>query len=176
METAIFGGGCFWCMEALFLRVKGVTAVASGYAGGTTRNPTYEKVCSGTTGHAEVIKVDFDPKIITFQALLEIFFSMHDPTTLNRQGADIGSQYRSIVFYTTLEQKKVYESVKNELVAKKIHNEPIVTECKPFVEFYPAEKYHQDYYAKNSAAGCCKAVINPKLAKLRKKFNKLLVS
>ncbi len=169
-ETATFGGGCFWCLEAVFVRLRGVESVVSGYAGGATPNPTYRQVCSGTTGHAEVVQVTFDPSEITDRELLEVFFSMHDPTTLNRQGADAGTQYRSAIYWHDDAQKRTAEAVVAELEAAKTWSDPIVTEIARLDEFHPAEDYHQGYYDANPDAGYCQVVINPKVAKLRAKF------
>ncbi|MCG3116870.1 MAG: peptide-methionine (S)-S-oxide reductase MsrA [Candidatus Manganitrophus sp. SA1] len=169
-EVATFGGGCFWCLDAVFADLKGVESAVSGYAGGTVDNPTYRQVCSGTTGHAEVSQVTFDPKVITFRELLEVFFTIHDPTTLNRQGADEGTQYRSAVYYHTPEQKAIAEQVINELTAKGVWDAPIVTEVTPFKKFYRAEDEHQDYYKNNPVQGYCRVVIAPKVAKARKQF------
>lgn len=169
-EVATFGGGCFWCLDAVFADLKGVESAVSGYAGGTVDNPTYRQVCSGTTGHAEVSQVTFDPKVITFRELLEVFFTIHDPTTLNRQGADEGTQYRSAVYYHTPEQKAIAEQVINELTAKGVWDSPIVTEVTPFEKFYRAEDEHQDYYKNNPRQGYCRLVIAPKVAKARKQF------
>ncbi len=172
IETAIFGGGCFWCTEAIYQELKGVVAVKPGYAGGTTPNPTYEQVCTGKTGHAEGIQVEFDPEVISYKTLLTVFFGTHDPTTLNRQGGDTGTQYRSIILYTTPEQKSAAEDfIKN---AQNDLEDPIVTEVKPFTIFYVAEDYHQNYYAKNVLQPYCQFVINPKLSKLKEKFRELL--
>jgi len=167
---ATFGGGCFWCTEAVFLRLKGVVSVASGYAGGTVANPTYEQVSSGETGHAEVIQVTFDPTQVKYDALLEVFFKTHDPTTLNRQGADVGTQYRSVIFTHDDAQKKTAEEVKAALEAAKAFDRPIVTEITPYKAFYKAEDYHQGYYDANPRAGYCRVVIAPKLEKLEKVF------
>jgi len=167
-ESAIFGGGCFWCIQAIFNRLKGVNNVTSGYAGGKTPNPTYEQVCSGRTGHAEVVKIDFDPAIITYHDLLEVFFKAHDPTTLNRQGADVGTQYRSLILYSNDFQNKDAENSIIQLVEGKVFSQPIVTEVKPLETFYSAESYHQDYYQLHPEKGYCQAVIAPKLAKLFK--------
>lgn len=167
---ATFGGGCFWCTEAVFLRLKGVVSVASGYAGGTDTNPTYEEVSSGETGHAEVIQVRFDPAQVTYEQLLEVFFKTHDPTTLNRQGADVGTQYRSVIFTHDDAQKKTAEDVKAALDAAKAFDRPIVTEITPYKAFYKAEDYHQGYYDANPRAGYCRVVIAPKLEKLEKVF------
>ncbi len=165
-EYIVLGGGCFWCIEAVFKELKGVKEVISGYAGGTTANPTYEEVCSGLTGHAEVIKVIFDSEIISLRQLMEIFFTIHDPTQLNRQGADIGSQYRSIILFTSEEQKEIVE----EVIKKEIWEKPIMTEVKQLDAFYEAETYHQDYYANNSNQPYCKIVISPKINKIRSTF------
>lgn len=164
LQTAIFGGGCFWCMEAVFERLEGVRSVESGYSGGTTRNPTYEEVCSGNTGHAEVVRITFDPSVVSYEKLLEVFWRAHNPTTLNRQGADVGTQYRSVVFYTSQEQKAAAEKSLKEI--QKTFEDPIVTEVKPLGALYLAEEYHQDYFRKNPNAGYCVYVIKPKLQKL----------
>ena len=164
LETVTLGGGCFWCIEAVFARIEGVRGVISGYAGGTTENPSYKEVCSGSTGHAEVVQVSFDPSVISYDEILDIFFKAHDPTTLNRQGADVGSQYRSIILYSSEEQKdKAEEAVRR---ARKNYSDPVVTEIAPLGEFYEAEDYHQDYYAVNPNAPYCRMVIDPKLSKL----------
>ena len=168
LETAIFAGGCFWCTEAIFKRIKGVESVISGYSGGEIENPTYEKVCSGTTGHAEAIQIEFDPKIISFEKLLEIFFNLHDPTTLNRQGADVGTQYRSAIFYHSQQQKTEAEKVKSKV--QKDYQEKIITEIAPFSNFYKAENYHQNYFENNKNAPYCQVVIDPKIQKLYKDF------
>jgi|SRR5690554_249396 len=174
IEKATFGGGCFWCTEAIFERVEGVTGVVSGYAGGHKKNPTYKEVCEGTTGHAEVVQVSYDPSIISYDEILEIFFKTHDPTTLNRQGADVGTQYRSIILYHNDEQKEKAEYYKSELDKSGAWDNPIVSEIKPLEEFYVAEDYHQDYYEKNPNQGYCAFVIGPKLDKFEKVFkNKL---
>jgi peptide-methionine (S)-S-oxide reductase len=165
-ETIILGGGCFWCIEALYKKVAGVTGIVSGYAGGTMPNPTYTQVCGGTTGHAEVTKLTFDPKIIDLENILRIFFEIHDPTTMNAQGGDIGTQYRSVIFYTNDDQKIIAEKVRDE--AQVSWKNKIVTEIKPAENFYPAEDYHQDYYAKNPNQLYCVAVISPKLEKFLK--------
>jgi peptide-methionine (S)-S-oxide reductase len=170
MEKATLAGGCFWCLEAVFLRLQGVHRVESGYAGGHVDNPTYRAVCSGATGHAEVVQVEYDASQITFRELLEVFFSIHDPTTLNRQGADVGSQYRSAVFYHDDGQKQEAERTIEDLEAQKIFDNPIVTEVVPLTAFYPAEDYHREYYDRNPEQGYCEAVISPKVAKLRLKF------
>jgi peptide-methionine (S)-S-oxide reductase len=164
LETATFGGGCFWCGEAVFQRVPGVKSVVSGFAGGTTPNPSYEQVCTGDTGHAEVIQIKFDPAVISYQKILEVFFEEHDPTTLNRQGADAGTQYRSIILYANDDQKKIAEQAKAD--AAKQHTQPIVTQIVPLTAFYPAEDYHQNYYNLNKTQGYCQFVIRPKLRKL----------
>ena len=166
-ETATFGGGCFWCMEAVFERLPGVISVTSGFAGGQTENPTYHQVCEGTTGHAEVTQIVFDPAKLSFDKLLSVFWQAHDPTTLNRQGADEGTQYRSIILYHDEKQRLLAE--KSKLAAKDDFRSPIVTEIVPFKKFYPAEDYHQGYYDANSNAGYCQVVIAPKLEKLEHK-------
>jgi peptide-methionine (S)-S-oxide reductase len=171
---AIFGSGCFWCTEAIFERVKGVNSVVSGYMGGKTKNPTYEEVCRGTTNHAEVVRVDYDSSVVTYDELLEIFWKTHDPTTLNRQGADVGTQYRSVIFYMNEEQKEKAESYKSILEKEKIWDDPIVTEISPAAAFYSAEKYHQDYYANNPNQGYCSFVITPKVEKFEKIFRSKL--
>jgi peptide-methionine (S)-S-oxide reductase len=172
MEKAIFANGCFWCTEAVFQEVKGVTKVQSGYTGGTVPNPTYEQVAGGNTGHAESLKIEFDPSIITYEDLLFIFWRTHNPTTLNQQGADVGTQYRSAIFYTNEEQKKLAEKSKSE--AQELFDDPIVTEIVPASEFYPAEKYHENYYNDNRNAPYCRIVIDPKMQKLRKELGKFL--
>jgi peptide-methionine (S)-S-oxide reductase len=168
-EIATFGAGCFWCVEAVFQELKGVIKVESGYMGGTMPNPTYRDVCTGNTGHAEVTRITFDPNVITYDELLEVLWTTHDPTTLNRQGADAGTQYRSAIFYYSDEQKAKAEKSKKE-VATKIWDKPIVTEIVPADTFYPAEGYHQDYYANNPDAGYCRIVITPKVEKIRAHF------
>jgi len=176
LELATFGGGCFWCTEAIFLRLKGVESVKSGYAGGKVKNPTYREICSGLTGHAEVIQISFNPLLVSFEELLEIFWNTHDPTTLNKQGADEGTQYRSVIFYHNEGQKKLAKQYKAQLEASRIFKNPIVTEISPLPEFYKAEDYHQDYYALNQGQGYCQYVIRPKVEKLKKQFeNKLKV-
>jgi peptide-methionine (S)-S-oxide reductase len=165
-ESATFGGGCFWCLEAVFERLPGVKSVASGFAGGHTANPTYEQVCTGTTGHAEVTQIEFDPAKISYEKLLEVFWQAHDPTTLNRQGADEGTQYRSLILYHSEAQKLAAE--KSKAAAQKNFKHPIVTEIVPFVKFYKAEGYHQEYYDNNANAPYCRVVIAPKLEKLEK--------
>jgi len=174
MEAIVFGGGCFWCTEAVFQRLKGVNNVTSGYAGGTKENPLYEHVSSGRSGHAEVIQVEFDPAIISIADLLNVFFTTHDPTTLNQQGADVGTQYRSVIYYTNEQQRAVAEEFIQKLAQDKVFDSPITTEVKPLAEFYPAEDYHQDFYNRNDEYPYCQAIINPKLAKLRQKFANLL--
>ncbi len=169
-ETATFGGGCFWCTEAIFKSLKGVETFESGYSGGKIKNPAYKEVCSGETGHAEVIQISYDPKVISFHELLKVFWETHDPTTLNRQGADVGTQYRSVVFYHSPEQKEIAEKYKTELNRQNVFDKPVVTEITPFEKFWPAEKYHQDYYANNPTQGYCQIVIVPKLQKFRKIF------
>jgi peptide-methionine (S)-S-oxide reductase len=165
MEKATFGGGCFWCVEAVYERLPGVQSVVSGYAGGTKPNPTYDEVCTGKTGHAEVAQITFDPAKITFEQLLDMFWQAHDPTTLNCQGADVGTQYRSVIFYHNEQQKAVAE--KSKVEAQKSFDAPIVTEIHPLEEFYPAENYHQDYYRNHSNAPYCTFIIKPKLKKLK---------
>ena len=169
-QVATLAGGCFWCLEAVFLDLQGVESVASGYAGGRRPNPTYEQVCTGTTGHAEVVQIVFDPKQITFRDLLDVFFTIHDPTTLDRQGADVGTQYRSAIFYHDAEQKKVAEETIAQLNAEQLWDDPIVTEVTPLDKFYPAEDYHRDYFNRNPSQAYCRAVIAPKVAKARSKF------
>lgn len=170
METATLAAGCFWCVEAVFDDLKGVEDVVSGYSGGHVENPTYREVCDGTTGHAEVIQIRFDPDVISFKEILQVFFSVHDPTTLNRQGYDTGTQYRSAIFYHSDEQKRVAEETIAEVNAEKIYDAPIVTEVTPFDKFYIAENYHQEYFANNPSAPYCAAVVAPKVAKFRQKF------
>lgn len=170
LETATLGGGCFWCLEAVFEQLEGVKSVISGYAGGTLPNPSYEQVCSGTTGHAEVVQITFDPEKIAYRELLEVFFTIHDPTTLDQQGPDVGTQYRSAIFYHTPDQEKVAKEVIEKLEASGTWDGPVVTAIKKYGSFYPAEKYHQGYYQRNLAQPYCKAVITPKLAKLRQKY------
>lgn len=170
LETATLGSGCFWCTEAFFLEVKGIESVVSGYSGGKVKNPTYREVCTGLTGHAEVIQVKFDPKVISYADVLEIFWNTHDPTTLNKQGADEGPQYRSVVFYHNDAQKKTAEEYKSQLDKSGVFKNPIVTEISPFSVFYPAEEYHQNYYALNPNQGYCQYVIRPKVEKFRKQY------
>jgi len=174
LEVATLGGGCFWCIEAAFEQIKGVIDIESGYAGGTTATPTYEQVCTGTTGHAEVVQVTFDPEMVSFKEILEIFFTSHDPTTLNRQGADVGTQYRSAIFYHNKEQQKVAEQIIEELDAAKVWDKPIVTQVEQFKKFFKAEAYHRRYFSRNPEAGYCRVVIAPKIAKLRKKYREKL--
>lgn len=175
-ETAIFAGGCFWCTEAFFTDIKGVTKVESGYIGGKTENPTYKEVCSGYSGHAEAIKITFNPAEVAYEDLLEIFFATHDPTTLNRQGADVGTQYRSEIFYTSDAQKTKAESFIKMLTDQNIFDKKIVTKITAAPKWYPAEDYHQDYYANNANQPYCQAVIAPKLAKLQKNYKSKLKS
>jgi peptide-methionine (S)-S-oxide reductase len=169
-ETITLGGGCFWCLEAVYDQVVGVGEVVSGYAGGSVPNPSYELVCSGRTGHAEVVRVTFDPAVITVREILEIFFSIHDPTTLNRQGADVGTQYRSAIFYENDEQRLIAEEVISELASSGAYQDPIVTEINPLKAFYPAENYHQEYFERNPRQPYCRAVVAPKVAKFQKHF------
>jgi peptide-methionine (S)-S-oxide reductase len=169
-EIATLGGGCFWCLEAVYQNLRGVKKVESGYAGGHVDNPTYKQVCYGDTGHAEVVQITFNPNDISFKELLEVFFTIHDPTTLNRQGADIGTQYRSVIFYHSQEQKEIAENIIAELTAEGVWSDPIVTEVTPLDKFYVAEGYHQNYYATNPNQGYCRAVIAPKVAKFRQTF------
>lgn len=169
-EIATLAGGCFWCLEAVFVELRGVEKVVSGYMGGRTLNPTYKQICYEDTGHAEVVQITFDPQVITFQELLEVFFTIHDPTTLNRQGADVGSQYRSAIFYHSDEQRAAAEQVIAELTAAGILSNPIVTELTAAPTFYPAEDYHQDYFANNPYQPYCMAVVAPKVVKARQKF------
>jgi len=175
-DIAVFAGGCFWCTEAVFDELRGVRSVVSGYAGGTTKNPTYEQVCSGSTGHAEVIKIDFDPGQLSFRDLMTVFFATHDPTTLNRQGNDAGTQYRSAILYANEEQKQQAEAFIKELEVAKTYKNPIVTTLEPLREFYPAEDYHQKIFANNPYQPYCQYTIPPKLNKLYKQFSQLLKS
>ncbi len=170
MEIATLGGGCFWCLDAVFRQLRGVGRVESGYAGGSTPNATYRDVCSGTTGHAEVVQVSFDPNVISYRDLLGVFFTVHDPTTLNRQGADIGTQYRSIVLTHSPAQRETAEQVIGELQRNQVWDDPIVTELEAFTRFYPAERHHQDYFANNPQQPYCQAIIAPKVAKFRKAY------
>lgn len=169
-EVATLGGGCFWCLEAVYDELQGVEGVVSGYSGGSVDNPSYQQVCNGTTGHAEVIQLMFDPAVVSFKEILEVFFTIHDPTTLNRQGADVGPQYRSAIFYHTPEQKATAEQVIAEINAAHIWDAPIVTEVTPFQKFYRAEEYHQEYFERNPGQGYCRVVIAPKVAKFRQKY------
>lgn len=169
-ETATLAGGCFWCLEAAFQQLKGVSGVRSGYAGGTVPNPTYEAVCTGRTGHAEVTQIEFDPAVITYRDLLDVFFTIHDPTTLNQQGGDVGTQYRSAIFFQSPDQERTARAAIAELEAQHVWDDPIVTEVVPLTAFYPAEDYHRDYYNRNPSQSYCRAVIAPKVAKLRKHF------
>ncbi len=171
-ETAIFGNGCFWCTEAIFNRLRGVSSVVSGYAGGKTKNPTYYDVSDGETGHAEVLKIEFNPKEISYKQLLDVFYHTHDPTSLNKQGADVGTQYRSIILYNSEEQKQIAEDVTKEVQAD--FDKPIVTEIVPLDTFYDAESYHQQYYEKNSFQPYCQLVITPKVDKFQKRYKELL--
>ena len=175
LETATLAGGCFWCTEAIFQRLKGVESVTSGYSGGNIDNPTYEQVCSGTTGHAEAIQIKFDPKIISYEKLLEVFFKLHDPTTLNRQGADSGTQYRSAIFYQNQTQKQTAETIKINIEKSGMYESNIVTEIVPFKSFYQAENYHKNYYDANKSQPYCQLVIDPKIQKLYKEFKNEVV-
>ena len=170
VEIATLAGGCFWCLEAVFDELKGVESVESGYSGGHVQSPSYAQVCNGDTGHAEVVQITFDPQLLSLKDLLTVFFTVHDPTTLNRQGNDVGTQYRSAIFYHNEEQKKIAEAVIQEIGAEKIWDDPIVTEVKPFDQFYVAEDYHQEYYKNNSFQPYCRIVIAQKVAKFRHKF------
>jgi peptide-methionine (S)-S-oxide reductase len=169
-ETATLGGGCFWCTEAIFRNLKGVESVVSGYSGGWVKNPTYKEVCTGETGHAEVVEINFNPKAITFAEILEVFFQVHDPTTLNRQGADVGTQYRSVIFYHSAQQKELAEKYIAELNKENVYGKKLVTEVAPFEHFYKAEAYHQDYFSNNRTQGYCQFVIVPKMEKFKKIF------
>lgn len=170
LQTATFGAGCFWCVEAVFQRLDGVVSVVSGYSGGDVENPTYEQVCTGTTGHAEACQIKFDPKKISYKDLLEVFWKTHDPTTLNRQGEDVGTQYRSVIFFHTDEQRKLAEEYKRKLDEAGVFDKPIVTEITPFKNFYPAEDYHQNYFNTNPNKPYCRLVIAPKVEKFEKVF------
>jgi len=174
-EVATLAGGCFWCLDSVFRDLKGVENVESGYSGGQYPNPTYRDVCSGTTGHAEVVQITFDPNVVSFRDLLGVFFTIHDPTTLNRQGADVGTQYRSAVFYHSTEQRETAEEVIDELNRNHVWDDPIVTEVTAFTKFYPAEEYHQNYFARNPDQPYCQVVIAPKVAKFRKTYLDRLV-
>jgi len=173
-ETAVFGGGCFWCLEAIFSQIKGVENVESGYAGGLKEKPSYREVCRGETSHAEVVKIEFNPEVISYRQLLEIFFYIHDPTTLNRQGNDVGKQYRSIILFTSSRQEKDAKELIAELKDKKIYSGPIVTEIKELDKYWGAEDYHQKYFNSNPSQPYCQLIISPKVKKFRKKFAKLL--
>lgn len=174
IETTTLGGGCFWCLEAAFQSLKGVETALSGYAGGSSENPTYQQVCSGSTGHAEVVQVAFDNRVIDFGTLLEVFFTIHDPTTPDRQGADVGTQYRSVIFYHSDTQRATAERIISEMTANQVWPDPIITQLQPVPTFYPADAYHHDYYRQNPSQGYCQVVISPKLAKLRKQHSDLL--
>lgn len=174
LEQAVLAGGCFWCTEAVFKEIEGVTDVDSGYSGGTKENPTYEEVCTGRTGHAEVVKVTFDPSVISYRDILSVFFAMHDPTQMNRQGNDVGTQYRSAVFYMNEGQKATAEDVLSELRESGEYRKPIVTEITAFTAFYTSEGYHKDYFANNPQAGYCRLVISPKVEKFRKSHTAIL--
>lgn len=174
METIVFGGGCFWCTEAVFQMLKGVASVLPGYTGGTTTNPTSERVYKGDTGHAEVVKIEYDPKIINVRDLMTVFFATHDPSSLNKQGSDVGTEYRSAIFYTNDEQKSEALKMIKEIDSSTLEGDKVVTEVTPLGEFYPAEDYHKNYFANNPEKGYCQIVINPKVEKVQKKFAKLL--
>ena len=174
LEVAILAGGCFWCLEAVFKEIAGVEKVVSGYTGGITVNPTYEQVCTGKTGHAEAVQVSFDPSRISYREILEIFFSIHDPATLNRQGGDVGTQYRSVIFYNSEQQKTIAEDLIAELNTAHLWKNPVVTQIVPLHTFYSAEEYHQGYFAQHPEEGYCRAVISPKLKKLRQRWSKHL--
>lgn len=171
LDTITFGSGCFWCTEAVFQSLEGVYSAVSGYMGGQTDNPAYKEVCSGTTGHAEVVQVTYDPAVITYEELLEAFWSSHDPTTLNRQGNDVGTQYRSVIFYHSQEQKDAAVAIKADLISRRVFDRVIVTEISPAAIFYPAENYHQEYYELNGSEPYCQFVIRPKLEKFKKAFS-----
>ena len=175
LQVIFLGGGCFWCTEAVFLRLDGVKEVVSGYSGGIVIKPTYEAICTGTTGHAEVIQVAFDPKVISLEKVLSVFWATHDPTTLNRQGADVGPQYRSAVFYTNALQGEVARDLKEKLNQSGVYNKPIVTEITPFSNFYPAEVYHHNYFALHGQQPYCQFVVKPKVEKLQQLFGDLLI-
>jgi peptide-methionine (S)-S-oxide reductase len=175
-EVATLGGGCFWCTEAVFVDLKGVTSVEPGYSGGSVPDPSYEQVCTGDTGHAEVVQVTFDPAVLSFHDLLTVFFTVHDPTTLNRQGNDVGTQYRSVVFYRDPSQKSIAEQVIRELQDERLYRKPFVTQVVPFQAFYPAEEYHRNYFERNPERAYCQMVIAPKVAKFRSKFTNRLKS
>lgn len=173
-ETIVFGGGCFWCTEAVFEMIAGVKSVLPGYSGGNVQNPTYEQVCNGNTGHAECVKIDYDPSIVSFRDLLTVFFGSHDPNTLNRQGNDVGTQYRSVIFYTNKEQKKLIEDFIKEINNSSTDGKKVTTEVLPLDKFYEAENYHKDYFERNPDQAYCQIVINPKLEKVKKEFLDLL--
>ncbi len=173
-EIATLGGGCFWCTEAIYQQMRGILKIESGYAGGTVPNPTYKEVCTGSTGHAEVVRITFDPSALNYRELLEMFLTIHNPTTLNRQGEDVGTQYRSVIFYHDAEQQKIAQEVKKAMAS--IWDDPIVTEISAAPTFYPAEDYHQNYYRQNTQQGYCSMVIAPKVAKARKLFSSKLIS
>lgn len=173
-KIIVFGGGCFWCTEAVFKMLKGVTSVLPGYTGGMTKNPTYEDVSLGNTGHVECVKIEFNPEEVNYRDLLTVFFGSHDSTTLNRQGNDVGTQYRSVVFYTTEEQKRITNEFINEINGSNAEGSKVVTEVLPLGEFYVAENYHKDYYERNQEAGYCQVIISPKLEKVQKEFSSLL--
>ena len=170
MEIATLAGGCFWCLEAVYLEMEGVAKVESGYMGGQVDNPTYEQVCGGRTGHAEVVQITFDPAVTTFREILEVFFTIHDPTTLNQQGNDVGTQYRSAIFYHSDEQQRIAQQVMQEITAEKLWEDPLVTQVEPAGKFYVAEGYHHDYYRRNSLQPYCMFVVRPKVQKFRSKF------
>ena len=170
LETITVGGGCYWCVEAVYENLNGVKSVVSGFSGGKVANPTYEEVCTGTTGHAEVVQITYDKNVTNINEIFQVFFTVHDPTTLNRQGADVGTQYRSVIFYKNEEQKKAAQSIIAELNKAKVYDSPIVTKVEPFTKFYKAEDYHQNYYANNKNQPYCKRVIQPKMAKFEKVF------
>lgn len=172
IEFATLANGCFWCTEAIFKQIKGVKSLIPGYTGGILENPSYEEVCTGKSGHAEAVQIEFDPKVTSFEKILDIFWNTHDPTTLNRQGNDVGTQYRSAIFYHNEIQKEIAEKSKTDIETKNIYNDPIVTEIVPFKQFYVAEDYHKDYYNKNKDVPYCNFVITPKLDKLRNKYGK----
>ncbi len=170
LDTATLAGGCFWCTEAIFKRLKGVESVMPGYAGGKHPNPSWEAVYTGVTGHAESIQIKFNPEIISYEKLLEVFFHLHDPTTLNQQGYDTGPEYRSVIFFHSEDQKKIAQQVKDQIEKSKMYPNPIVTEIVPFVNFYPAEEYHHNFYERNQGSGYCRVIIDPKIQKLMKEF------
>jgi peptide-methionine (S)-S-oxide reductase len=172
-EEATLGGGCFWCLEAVYQELRGVEAVESGYAGGHAQEPTYRQVCSGATGHAEVVRIEYDPDVVSYRQLLEVFFSIHDPTTPDRQGADVGTQYRSIILYHDDDQRRIAQDIMAEIEREDIYGAPLVTQLEPLHRFWPAEAEHRDYYRRNPGQGYCAAVIAPKLAKFRKTFEAL---